>query len=68
MTLGLNLQRARRRGEDSYQRVDIRGGFKLGSTWIYLDGTNLLDAEYPDITGASAPGRALFLGLTYSCG
>ncbi|MCJ7627719.1 MAG: TonB-dependent receptor [Longimicrobiales bacterium] len=63
VTLGLNLKRAKRRGEDAYGRLDVRGGFKLGPTWIYLDATNLLDADYPDITGASAPGRALILGL-----
>ena len=68
VTLGLNLKRARRRGEDSYHRLDARGGLKLGSTWLYLDATNLLDAEYPDITGASAPGRALNLGLTFGSG
>jgi len=62
-TLGLNLKRARRAGEDPFNRLDMRGGVKLGSTWIYLDATNLMDTEYPDITGAMAPGRALFLGL-----
>jgi len=63
LTLGLHVKRAKRAGEDAYNRLDMRGGFKLRSTWIYLDGTNLLDTEYPDITGARAPGRALILGV-----
>jgi len=63
LTLGLHIKRAKRAEEDAYNRLDMRGGFKLGSTWIYLDGTNLLDTEYPDVTGAMAPGRALILGV-----
>jgi outer membrane receptor protein involved in Fe transport len=43
--------------------LDFRGALDLGSTRLYLDATNLLDEEYPDIAGAMAPGRAFFLGL-----
>jgi len=67
-TLSANLQRAKRAGEDPYFRLDVRGGVKVGSTWLYLDANNLLDAEYPDITGALAPGRALYLGLEVGSG
>ncbi len=63
--MGLNLQRARRDGEDPYYRLDIRGGFRLGPAWVYLDANNLFDARYPDITGALAPGRALYLGIEW---
>jgi outer membrane cobalamin receptor len=62
LTLGLNLRRAKRKGEDAYGLVDVRGAFRLGPSWIYLDANNLLDAEYPDVTGAVAPGRAIQVG------
>jgi outer membrane cobalamin receptor len=65
LTLDVNLQRARRGGEDPYYLLDFRGAVALGFAWVYLDANNLLDSEYPDITGALAPGRALFLGLRF---
>lgn len=68
LTLGLNLQRARRKGQDPYNRADVRGRVKLGPAWLYLDANNLLDARYPDITGARAPGRAFFLGMEFRSG
>jgi iron complex outermembrane receptor protein len=63
LALGLKFQRGRRPGEDSYHRLDMRGALDLGSTRIYLDLTNALAEDYPDITGASAPGRAFFVGF-----
>jgi outer membrane cobalamin receptor len=63
LSLGVNFRRAKRGGEGPYHRIDARGGFRIGATWLYLDATNLLDEDYADITGAPAPGRALFLGL-----
>ena len=68
LTLGVNLQRAKPGGEDPYFRLDIRGGLRVGSTWLYLDANNLLDSEYPDITGSQAPGRALYVGLAVGAG
>ena len=68
VTLDLNVQRARRRGEESYHRLDIRAGFRVGSGRLYLDANNLLDAHYPDVTGALAPGRAIFLGWQWGGG
>lgn len=62
-SVGLQAQRGRRAGEDPFHRVDLRTSVRLGSAWLYLDGTNLADEAYPDITGAAAPGRALFLGI-----
>jgi len=63
--LGLNLQRGRRKREDAYHRLDLRGALDVGSTKVYLDLTNALDEDYPDITGAVAPGRAFFLGVEW---
>ena len=68
VTLGVKLQRANRGGEDPYHRLDVRGGLKLGTTWVYLDANNLLNAEFQDITGALAPGRALYLGVEVGSG
>jgi outer membrane cobalamin receptor len=62
VTLSLNLKRGKRAAEDAYHRLDLRGGVKLGSTWLYLDANNLLNERYPDVTGALAPGRAVYLG------
>jgi outer membrane cobalamin receptor len=62
-SLGVNVQRAKRDGEDAYTRLDLRAGLRMGSTRLYLDANNLLDEEYPDITGSLAPGRALYVGL-----
>ena len=62
-SLGVNVQRAKRDGQDAYTRLDVRTGLRMGPTWVYLDANNLLDEEYPDITGALAPGRALYFGL-----
>ena len=63
LTLAIHAQRSRRAGEDPYYRIDLRTGLRVGSTWLYLDATNLTDQSYPDITGAQAPGRALFVGV-----
>ena len=68
INMGLSLQRARRKGEDPYHHLDLRGGIRLGRTWLYVDATNLLGAEYPDITGALAPGRALHIGFEVGAG
>ena len=68
VSLGLNLQRAKRRGGDAYHRLDLRGGLHFGPTRLYLDATNFLDAEYPDVTGALAPGRAVHMGIEVGTG
>jgi iron complex outermembrane receptor protein len=63
LSAALNGQRARRKGQDPYHLVDLRLSYRLGELRIHLDATNLLDADYPDITGYRAPGRGVFLGL-----
>jgi len=64
--LGVKTQRARRHGEEAYLRMDGRFGYRVGRAGIYLDVTNVLNEEYPDITGSRAPGRAVFVGLEMS--
>lgn len=63
--LSAHALRARRADEaDPHHRLDLRSSLSLGALRVYLDATNLLDATYPDITGAPAPGRAVHLGIT----
>jgi hypothetical protein len=66
--LDVNLQRSKREGGDPFSRIDARASLAVGPASIYLDATNLLDAEYPDITGALAPGQAFYLGLELRTG
>jgi iron complex outermembrane receptor protein len=63
LSLALNGQRSRRGGEDPFFRIDLRVGVRVAGAWLYVDAANLTDERYPDITGAVAPGRALFVGL-----
>jgi outer membrane receptor protein involved in Fe transport len=63
LTASLKAQRGKREDEDPYYRVDFRTGLEVGVVTLYLDATNILDEEYPDITRALAPGRGLFLGM-----
>lgn len=63
MSLGAHAQRGKRIGEESFHRLDLRASTPLAGARLYLDAVNLLDASYPDVTGARAPGRALSVGL-----
>ncbi len=68
LAVNVRAQRGKREGEDLYHRVDLRTGYDFGSMTLYLDANNLFDAEYPDVTGARAPGRAFFMGLDVGTG
>jgi iron complex outermembrane receptor protein len=67
-SVGVFAQRGKRSGEDPYHRVDVRTGLRFGPAWVYLDATNVFDAEYADVTGAMAPGKAFALGLELRSG
>jgi iron complex outermembrane receptor protein len=62
----LRLRHGRREGERSYRRVDLRFNLWVGAGWVRLDALNITDFDYPDITGARAPGRGIFLGFASS--
>jgi len=62
-SVGVHGLRGKRAGEEPFHRLDLRASVRQGSTRLYLDAVNLLDASYPDVTGARAPGRAFFVGL-----
>jgi len=68
LSMAVQGQRSRRAGEAPYHRIDLRVTVQAGVTSVYVDATNLTDQAYPDITGARAPGRALYLGLTVGGG
>jgi outer membrane cobalamin receptor len=63
VSVGVHALRGKRAGEEPFHRLDLRASVRQGAVRLYLDAVNLLDASYPDVTGARAPGRALFLGL-----
>lgn len=68
ISLGAHAQRGKRSGEAAYHRLDLRAAARHGGARLYLDAVNLLGASYPDVTGARAPGRGLFVGLELGLG
>jgi vitamin B12 transporter len=52
-----------RRGEESWELLDVRLAVERGGAHLFLDATNLADARYRDIIGQPAPGRALAAGI-----
>lgn len=74
-TLGAGLSAAvrwmrarRRQGAEPYHLVDARLSYRWERFDVYVEGTNLTDDSYPDITGLHAPGAALVTGLSWSGG
>jgi len=59
----IRVRHGRREGEDSYRRLDLRLSLWVGAGWLHFDALNITDFDYPDVTGARAPGRALLLGF-----
>ncbi len=59
----LRVRHGRREGEDSYRRLDLRMRFRTGAGWLLVDVLNITNFNYTDVTGARAPGRALFVGF-----
>lgn len=59
----------RREGGEAYQLADV--GLSTPARWgaeLWVEATNVLDEEYPDITGLTAPGRAFRLGTRIPLG
>ncbi len=59
----LRLRHAGREAEDSYRTVDLRFALWITRGWLFVDALNITDFDYQDVTGARAPGRAVFLGF-----
>ena len=52
-----------RTSRDPYLLLDLRGTYELGPVRFFVDGLNLLDADYQEIIGVGMPGRAWAAGL-----
>lgn len=66
LTASVRWMRADRRGGgEAYHLLDGRLAWELDRVRLYVEGTNLADEGYPDITGHPAPGRALVAGLAW---
>jgi outer membrane cobalamin receptor len=63
LTAGTRLDWKRRADGRSYWLLDARVARALGPARLYVEGTNLLDAEYQEVRGVAMPGRALYAGL-----
>jgi outer membrane cobalamin receptor len=52
-----------RTARDAYLLVDLRATYELGPVRLFVDGLNLLDADYEEIRGVAMPGRTWAAGL-----
>jgi outer membrane receptor protein involved in Fe transport len=59
---------ARRAGAESFVRVDARLSKDVVAGRVFLDLTNLTDAEYLDVSRMPAPGAAVFIGFDWAWG
>ena len=67
LTASVRWMRAfRRRGEEPFHLVDARVAYMVDGFDLYLEGSNLTDDDYPDITGRQAPGASLVAGLSWA--
>lgn len=63
--LSARVESDQRRDERAYELLDARVAYRLPVGSVYLDLLNATDEEYPDITGAAAPGRSLMVGIQW---
>lgn len=61
--LGLRAAHLRRAEGGDWSLLDARVSMDVGALELFATATNLLDEQYADITGHTAPGRALSAGL-----
>lgn len=61
--LSVQLRHHRRTGEEAYTLADAHAEIALASTRLFVNLTNVADARYDDITGLTAPGRAVRIGM-----
>jgi outer membrane cobalamin receptor len=68
LELGQRVDYKRRRDGRDYWLVDTRIGRRMGMARIFVEGANLLDAQYQEITGVDMPGRSVRAGLSVGGG
>jgi iron complex outermembrane receptor protein len=57
-------QRVRPTGGEEYVLLDVRVGRRLGAfVDLYVDGTNLLDRAYSEVSGVPMPGAAMMVSV-----
>ena len=57
-------RRERSSGRSDYVLVDARVGRRLGARYeLFVEGTNLLDADYEEVAGVAMPGAAMSISL-----
>jgi len=61
--LAAHLLHERRTDEDARTLLDLRAAVDLPAGRLYLDATNVTGADYLDLTGSVAPGRAFAVGF-----
>ena len=65
LQISFRSARERRSGEDSHFLVDGRAAAVYRGAKVYIDATNLTDADYLDIARHAAPGRSVAVGLEW---
>ncbi|MCU0255518.1 MAG: TonB-dependent receptor [Vicinamibacterales bacterium] len=65
LAVGGRVELRKRTGRDAYTLVDLRVSRGFGAFSAYVNGTNLLDADYQEIRGVNMPGRWLSVGFEW---
>jgi outer membrane cobalamin receptor len=62
-SLGQRAEYKRRRDGIDYWLVDTRLGRTIGPATVFVEGSNLLDTHYQEVSGVDMPGRWIRVGL-----
>ena len=65
-SLTIDLQRARRAGEDDHLRLDARLDQRVGVMRVSLEAMNLTNEGYLDVAGKPVAPRSAFLGVVWT--
>ncbi|HEX3703177.1 MAG TPA: TonB-dependent receptor [Vicinamibacterales bacterium] len=62
-SIGQKAEYKRRRDGIDYWLVDTRVGRTIGPATVFVEGSNLLDTHYQEVSGVDMPGRWIRLGV-----
>ena len=62
-SIGQRVEYKRRRDGFDYWLVDTRIGRTIGAATVFVEGSNLLDTRYQEISGVDMPGRWIRAGV-----